>query len=106
MMLLRSVERTCSRNLCHNRLVEATACSKRLLGRLRQLTLLLCVIKYACAIRCTAVMELSPCIGRINLTPENIQQLLVWEYLRIISDMYRFGMPCRLGADFLIRRID
>ncbi|MNR31328.1 hypothetical protein D3C85_1488330 [compost metagenome] len=50
-------------------------------------------------------MELTACIGWVNLLPEQIQQFLIGEDLRIVSDLNGFIMTRGIGADLLIRWI-
>ncbi|MNI56586.1 hypothetical protein D3C73_1115980 [compost metagenome] len=50
-------------------------------------------------------MKLAAGIGRVNLLPEQLKELAVWENFRVEGNLHRFDMSGRIGADLLIGRV-
>ncbi|MNY78294.1 hypothetical protein D3C86_2184880 [compost metagenome] len=51
-------------------------------------------------------MKLAAGIGRVNLLPEQLNQLAVRENIRVKRNLNRFDMPGRLRANLLIGGIN
>lgn len=60
------------------------------------------VIKDSSFIAAAAIMELATAISGINLAPEDLEQLLVGDYVRVISDLYRFVVTGLAGTDLFV----
>ena len=57
------------------------------------------------AILCAVVVALTHALRRVVVLPEDLQQLFVADYRRVIDHAHRFRMPGFAGADFAIGRI-
>jgi hypothetical protein len=63
------------------------------------------MVKNAAAVLRTAVNELPVRIGGIHMTPENIEQLAVRNFPRIINHLHRFGVVGSSGGYFFVGRV-
>src|SRR5512136_1008834 len=51
------------------------------------------------------VRELAFCIGRVNLLPEYIEELVKGNCYRIVGDLHCLQVPCCSGRDLLVCRV-
>ena len=81
-------------NFGHDWLIEFPRVRQLLLGNLRVFFLVIVAVKNRSPITRSDVSELSIRLGRIDLPPVNIEQLIVGDFGRIVSDLDRFPVAC------------
>ena len=85
--------------------VKPTGCFKFSFGLLGQTFLIFIMIKYRRSILGASVDTLSTGIGGVHMSPENIEQLAVRNFLRIVNHLHRFGMAGAAGGYLFIGRV-
>ncbi len=93
------------KNLRGDRFIKPAALCQRKLRLFRFGPLVFIMIKNGCPVGVAPVMELSPCIGRVNLLPEQLQQFLVRKHGRIKCNLHSLIVAGLIGTDLLISRI-
>jgi hypothetical protein len=76
------------------------------LRRLRETTLLRVVHEDRRAVLVAAVAELPIDDGRIDVDPEDVEQLLVRDLLRVVDDLDGLGVAGVVVGDLLVGRVD
>lgn len=84
---------------------EASTVLQAVLGRFSDVPLVFVMVEDGRAIRIAAIIELSAWIGRIDLSPEPLDEFLVGNACRIKGNFDRLPMARAPGADFRVGRV-
>src|SRR4051812_5692710 len=98
MIVLSFVERARIHDLCLDRLVEAAGSLNRFLRRLGGAALFSTVDEDRGPVLVATVAELPVFRERVDVVPENLQQLLVADLRRIIDNLDRFRVAGAAGG--------
>ena len=92
MVLFGRIKFHCRQDLRHNRFLKFARLRQSFFGRFGQFFLIVIRIENGSAIRRSDVGKLSIGLGRVDIAPVNIQQLIVGNLRRIISYLDRFAV--------------
>src|SRR5512135_2718256 len=104
-VILGRVELCCLYNLGNDRFFEGLVLLQQRLRLQRQPVLFLVMIEDCAPILMPMITELPVLNSRVDIVPEDVQELLIGHFCRVIDDLNRLGVPCPSGRDLFVSGI-